>query len=88
MSPPFSGAKQETSVKAGDERSFTGQFYEQIDGMAMGSPLSLVIANFFMEDFGEILSTLVHRAIALCDQDFFRHNSYSDGRFARPSTIL
>jgi hypothetical protein len=30
---------------------FNGQFYEQTDGVAMGSPLSLVIANFFMEDF-------------------------------------
>jgi hypothetical protein len=28
--------------------SCTGQFYKQIDGMAMGSPLSPVIANFFM----------------------------------------
>ena len=30
---------------------FNGQFYEQTDGVAMGSPLSPVIANFFMEDF-------------------------------------
>jgi hypothetical protein len=30
---------------------FEGQFYEQADGVTMGSPLSLVIANFFMEDF-------------------------------------
>ena len=30
---------------------FHGQFYEQTDGVAMGSPLSPVIANFFMEDF-------------------------------------
>jgi hypothetical protein len=28
-----------------------GQFYEQMDGVAMGSPLSPVIANFFMEEF-------------------------------------
>jgi len=28
-----------------------GQFYEQTDGVAMGSTLSPVIANFFMEDF-------------------------------------
>jgi len=32
---------------------FNGQFYEQTDGVAMGSPLSLVTANFFMEDFGK-----------------------------------
>jgi hypothetical protein len=30
---------------------FDGQFYEQTDGVAMGSPLSPVIANFSMEDF-------------------------------------
>jgi hypothetical protein len=35
--------------------SFAGQFYEQIDGVDMGSPLSLVIANFFMEDFEEMV---------------------------------
>jgi hypothetical protein len=28
-----------------------GQYYEQTDGVAMGSPLSPVIANFYMEDF-------------------------------------
>jgi hypothetical protein len=33
---------------------FAGQFYEQIDGVAMGSPLSLVIANFYMEVFEEM----------------------------------
>jgi hypothetical protein len=31
--------------------SFAGQFYEQIDGVAMGSPLSPVITDFFMMDF-------------------------------------
>jgi hypothetical protein len=33
--------------------SFEDQFYEQIDVVAMGSPLSPVIANFYMEDFEE-----------------------------------
>jgi retron-type reverse transcriptase len=28
-----------------------GQFYGQTDGVAMGSPLSPVIANFYMEDY-------------------------------------
>ena len=28
-----------------------GRFYEQTDGVTMGSPLSPVIANFYMEDF-------------------------------------
>jgi len=31
--------------------SFQGEFYEKICGVAMGSPLSHIIANFFMEDF-------------------------------------
>jgi hypothetical protein len=31
--------------------SFNGQFYEQIDSVAMGSPLSPVIAILYMEDF-------------------------------------
>jgi hypothetical protein len=30
---------------------FKGQFYEQTNKVAMGSPLSPVVANFFMEDF-------------------------------------
>ena len=30
-----------------------GQFYEQTDGVAVGSPLSPVIANFFISDFRE-----------------------------------
>jgi hypothetical protein len=33
---------------------FSDQFYEQTDGVSMGSPLSLVIAIFFMEDFGKV----------------------------------
>jgi retron-type reverse transcriptase len=31
--------------------TFNGQFYGQRDGVAMGSPLSPVIANFYMEDY-------------------------------------
>jgi hypothetical protein len=31
--------------------SFNGQFYRQIDSVAMGLSLSPVIANFYMEDF-------------------------------------
>jgi hypothetical protein len=34
--------------------SFYGQFYEQTDGVAVGLPLSLVIAKFFMEHFEEM----------------------------------
>ena len=34
--------------------SFQGIIYEQVDGVAMGSPLSPVIANLFMEHFKEM----------------------------------
>ena len=30
---------------------FQGNFYEQINGVAMGSPISTIVANLFMEDF-------------------------------------
>jgi hypothetical protein len=39
---------------------FNGQFYEQTDGVSKGSPLSPVIADFFMEYFEE---TALERAI-------------------------
>ena len=31
--------------------SFQGKLYEQKEGPAMGSPISLIVANIFMEDF-------------------------------------
>ena len=31
--------------------SFQGEFYEQVSGVAMGSPLSPIVANLFMESF-------------------------------------
>ncbi|XP_059067539.1 uncharacterized protein LOC131044502 [Cryptomeria japonica] len=34
--------------------AFQGVIYEQVDGVAMGSPLSPVIANIFMEHFEEV----------------------------------
>ena len=30
---------------------FQGQYYEQVEGAAMGSPLSTIVANIFMENF-------------------------------------
>jgi hypothetical protein len=43
---------------------FNREFYEQTDGVAMGSPLSPVIANFFMEDFEEdALKRAIHKPL-------------------------
>jgi hypothetical protein len=33
--------------------TFNGQFYGQTDGVPTGSPLSPVIADFYMEDYEE-----------------------------------
>ena len=30
--------------------TFQGKFYEQVDGTAMGSPISPIVANLFLED--------------------------------------
>jgi hypothetical protein len=41
---------------------FEGHFYEQNDGVEMGSPISSVIANFFMEDFeNKALAQATHK---------------------------
>ena len=41
--------------------SFQGQFYEQVEGVAMGSPVSPTVANLYMEHFEQIaLSTGPH----------------------------
>ena len=34
--------------------SYNGEFYEQRQGAAMGSPVSAVVANLYMEFFGEL----------------------------------
>ena len=40
---------------------YQGQFYQQIEGAAMGSPLSPIVANIFMEKFEEeALATAPH----------------------------
>ena len=31
--------------------TFNGNFYEQVEGAAMGSPISPIVANLYMEDF-------------------------------------
>ena len=41
--------------------SFQGQFYEQVEGVAMGSPVSPIVANLYMEYFEQkALSTAPH----------------------------
>ena len=41
--------------------SFWGQFYEQVEGVAMGSPVSPIVANLYMEYFEKkALSTATH----------------------------
>ena len=41
--------------------SFQNKFYEQIEGAAMGSPVSPIVANLFMEDFErKALSSAIH----------------------------
>ena len=40
---------------------FQGQYYQQMEGAAMGSPLSPIVANIFMETFEkEALDTAPH----------------------------
>ena len=39
---------------------YQGQFYQQLDRAAMGSPLSHIVANIFMEKFEEALATAPH----------------------------
>ena len=34
---------------------FNGEFYEQKEGAAMGSPISPIVANLFMEDLKSIM---------------------------------
>ena len=41
--------------------SFQGQFYEQVEGAAMGSPVNPIVANLYMEYFEQkALSTAPH----------------------------
>ena len=39
---------------------YQGQFYQQLEGAAMGSPLSPIVANIFMEKFEEEALATTH----------------------------
>ena len=42
--------------------SFQGQFYEQVEGAAMGSPVHLIVATLYMEYFEQkALTTATHQ---------------------------
>ncbi|CAG5016617.1 unnamed protein product [Parnassius apollo] len=43
-------------------------FYKQVDGVAMGSPVSPIVADIFMEDFEEKALLTAHRAQGICDR--------------------
>ena len=43
---------------------FQGRYYEQLEGTVMGSPISLIVANLYMEEFeAKALSTVLHPPI-------------------------
>ena len=45
---------------------FQGQFYEQVEGAGMGSPVSPIVANLYMEYFEQkALSTASPQVMAL-----------------------
>jgi hypothetical protein len=64
---------------------FNGQFYEQTDGVAMGSPLYPVIANYFMEYFEEmVLEAATHKPLCWfrCVDDTFVIWPHGPGKLA------
>ena len=46
--------------------SFGGNFYEQKEGAAMGSPVSAVVANLYMEFFEELALEMAQTRTRLC----------------------
>ena len=50
--------------------TFQGQIFKQLKGLAMGSPLSPVIANLFVEDFGNMALTTGLSAQRYVDDTF------------------
>ena len=48
---------------------YQGQFYQQVEGATMDSPLSPIVANIFMENFEEALATAPHPQV--CGKDMW-----------------
>ena len=42
------------------KNTFQGQFYEQVEGVAIGSPVSLIVANLYMEYFEQKALSTAH----------------------------
>ena len=65
--------------------TYNGKFYKQVFGCAMGSPLSPVLSNFFMEYFeSELLPNILDTNIPwlrYVDDIFFSFCSLSDEEF-------
>ena len=68
---------------------FRGQYYEQLEGAAMGSPLSPIIANLYMEELRPEPSTQ-HPTLPLCRKDVLMTHLLSSRSAIRKnfSTIL
>ena len=47
---------------------FQGRYYEQLEGAAMGSPISPIVANLYMEDF-EVKALNTSPIPLLCGKD-------------------
>ena len=51
---------------------FQGRYFEQLEGAAMGLPISSIVANLYVEDFEiKALSTSPHPSVEkMCDDTF------------------
>ena len=65
--------------------SFKDQFYEQVEGVAMGSPVSLIVTNLYMEYLEQkALSTAPHLPRfwhRFCDDTFVNHKEVNKQSF-------
>ena len=59
---------------------FQGKYFEQVDGVAMGSPFSPLIANLFMEEFKVKAFSSAPPISSSVTQVCRRHFCHSTGR--------